>query len=317
MTEFIKPMLAVPGELPSPERDAEYGYEFKWDGMRALAGVEDGEVTVFSRRGDDISATYPELRGLGDQLAGLRVWLDGEVVTLRDGKPSFAALQSRIHANPQRARELARQQPVIYLAFDVLHFNGQSCLDMPYRQRRHLLSELALAGEYWHTPPGFIGDGDAVVGAAAEQQLEGVVAKRLDSSYRPGERSSAWVKIVSSLTTEVVIGGWRAGEGHRSSTFGSLMLGLPENGGLRYVGQVGTGFTDEELCSLLGRLEPLERPTSPFTTSLPRDRATDAHWTSPVLVGEVAFKGWSDGGRLREPRWRGLRPDCDPEELVR
>ncbi|WP_197318874.1 non-homologous end-joining DNA ligase [Saccharomonospora sp. NB11] len=311
----LKPMLAVAGTLP--EDDAAFGYEFKWDGVRALARVEGGRATLFSRRGDDISGTYPELRALGEQLGTTEVWLDGEIVAVRDGRPSFSALQSRMQAGEQRARRLARQVPVTYLVFDLLHLDGHSCLDLPYRQRRDLLDRLELGGEHWQVPPWFRGGGSAVVTAAAEQELEGVVAKRLDSPYRAGERSSAWLKITDLLTIEVVIGGWRPGEGRRADTFGSLMLGVPHADGLHYVGQVGTGFDDDSLRALTSRLHRLERRTSPFTTPLPRDRATGARWVSPKLVGEVAFKAWTDDGRLRAPAWRGLRPDRVPEELIR
>lgn len=311
----MKPMLAVAGTLP--EDDAAYGYEFKWDGVRALTRVEGGRATLFSRRGDDISAVYPELRALGEQLGSTQVWLDGEIVALRDGRPSFAALQSRMQAGEPRARRLSRQVPVTYLVFDLLHLDGHSCLDLPYRHRRDLLEKLEIGGEHWQVPPWFSGGGSAVVEAAAEQELEGVIAKRLDSPYRPGERHGSWLKITDLLTCEVVIGGWRPGEGRRADTFGSLMLGLPRPDGLHYLGQVGTGFDDDTLRTLASRLRRLERRTSPFTTPLPRDRAAGAHWVSPKLVGEVAFKAWTDEGRLRAPAWRGLRPDRTPEELIR
>ncbi|CAM2783363.1 non-homologous end-joining DNA ligase [Saccharomonospora xinjiangensis] len=317
LPEKLRPMLAVAGTLPDPEHDTEYAYEFKWDGVRALARVEGGRATFHSRRGDDISAAYPELRPLGEHLGGTKVWLDGEIVAMRDGRPSFAALQNRIHAGEQHARRLSRQHPVTYLVFDLLHLDGRSCLGLPYRLRRRLLERLDISGEHWQVPPSFTGGGDAVVEAAAEQGLEGVIAKRLDAPYRPGERSRSWVKITDLLTSEVVIGGWRPGEGRRSGTFGSLMLGIPDGEGLRYVGQVGTGFDDATLRSLAARLRRLERRRTPFTTPLPKNRAAGAHWVSPKLVGEVAFKAWTDEGRLRAPTWRGLRPDRDPEETAR
>ncbi|MEU6643171.1 non-homologous end-joining DNA ligase [Saccharomonospora sp. NPDC046836] len=314
---LLSPMLAVTGSLPPAEEDEAWAYEFKWDGVRALARVEGGHVTLFSRRGGDITATYPELRGLGAQLGSTQVWLDGEIVALREGRPSFAALQARMHAGEQRARQLANQQPVTYLVFDLLHLQGRSCLQLPYAQRRELLSEFELGGPRWQLSPSFAGGGAAVVDAAAEQRLEGVIAKRLSSLYRPGQRTSDWLKITDLRTLEVVIGGWRPGEGKRSDTFGSLMLGVPENGGLRYVGQVGSGFTEEMLRDLLARLRKLERTSSPFADELPRERAKGAHWVEPVLVAEVVFKDWTRDGRLRAPAWRGLRPDLDPAELGR
>ncbi|PRX50362.1 bifunctional non-homologous end joining protein LigD [Prauserella shujinwangii] len=317
LPEVLEPMLATAGTLPPVAEDDEWAYEFKWDGVRALARVEGGRATLFSRKGNDITATYPELRGIGEQLGLTQAWLDGEIVALREGRPSFKALQTRMHAGEQRARQLARHQPVTYLVFDLLHLDGRPCLSVPYAQRRSLLEGLDLGGPHWQLSPSFAGEGAAVVEAAAEQRLEGVIAKRLDSPYSPGRRSPDWLKITDLHTLDAVIGGWRPGEGRRANTFGSLMLGLPEDGGLRYIGQVGTGFTEDMLRTLLAKLRRLERRTSPFTTEVPRDRARGARWVSPKLVGEVVFKDWTPDGRLRAPAWRGLRPDLDPEELDR
>lgn len=315
---LVRPMLAVTGVLPAPGEDDEWGYEFKWDGVRALARVDGGRATLFSRRGEDITDVYPELRPLGERLGSTQVWLDGEIVAMRAGLPSFAALQGRMNAGERRARRLAERQPVTYLVFDLLHLDGHPCVDLPYHQRRALLERLELTGEHWRVPPSFHGGGPAVADTAADQELEGVIAKRLDSPYRPGERSGSWLKITELRTLEAVIGGWRPGEGRRSDTFGSLMLGVPtgDGAGLRYVGQVGTGFSDEELHRLTGRLNDSPRHTSPFSGELPRDRARGAHWVTPALVAEVAFKSWTDDGRLRAPTWRGLRPDRTPEELA-
>ncbi len=317
LPSVLAPMLAVTGTLPDPAEDADWSYEFKWDGVRALVRAEGGRITLFSRRGDDITGIYPELRALGEQLGSMQAWLDGEIVALRGGKPSFAALQSRMNASAQKARRLSQRTPVTYLVFDLLHLDGHPCVDLPYRQRRQLLERLDIEGEHWRTPPGFPGDGRVVAEAAAEQGLEGVVAKRLDSVYLPGERSADWLKITELLTTEVVIGGWRQGRGRRSDTFGSLLLGVPTEGPLQYVGQVGTGFDENALHTLAPKLRRMERRTSPFAEALPKDRAVGAHWVSPRLVGEVAFKAWTDDGRLRAPTWRGLRPDRVPGELTR
>ncbi|WP_199431463.1 non-homologous end-joining DNA ligase [Qaidamihabitans albus] len=317
LPELIEPMLATTGTLPPVEADDDWAYEFKWDGVRALARVEGGRATLFSRKGNDITGTYPELRGLGEQLGMTQAWLDGEIVALREGRPSFKALQTRMHAGDQRARQLAKHQPVTYLIFDLLHLDGRSCLSLPYHRRRELLEALELSGRHWQLSPCFPGEGAAVVEAAAEQELEGVIAKRAAAPYSPGRRTTDWLKITDLHTLDAVIGGWRPGEGKRSDTFGSLMLGLPAEGGLRYIGQVGTGFTEDMLRTLLGKLRKLERKTSPFVTEVPRDRARGARWVSPKLVGEVVFKDWTADGRLRAPAWRGLRPDIDPEELDR
>ncbi|GAA1199756.1 non-homologous end-joining DNA ligase [Prauserella alba] len=322
----LLPMLATPGTLPGGDG---WSYELKWDGVRALVRAGGDEFTVFSRRGGDITATYPELAGLASQLAA-PVWLDGEIVALSGGVPSFASLQKRMHARPDRAAHLAVRTPVTYVVFDVLHHDGRGLLTSPHAERRELLESLDLTGPHTAVSPCF-DDGEAVADTAARQGLEGVVAKRSCSPYRPGRRSEDWVKVTENTTLEVVVGGWRTGEGRRANTFGSLLLGLPRgesgDGGsgdshtapphpLRYIGQVGTGFTDDMLDELSGRLRDLETADRPFAPDdVPRERARGAHWVHPVLVGEVEFKAWTDDGRLRAPSWRGLRPDRTPEEL--
>jgi bifunctional non-homologous end joining protein LigD len=316
LPEALEPMLAVPGTLPPSDQDENWAYEFKWDGVRALARVEGGRLRLHARKGNDITERYPELRALGEELGSTEVWLDGEIVALVDGRPSFYALQHRIHAEGDRAvRRAAADTPITYLVFDVLFLDGRSCLDLPYRERRRLLEALELVGPNWHTSPSYPGEGAAVAEAAKEQRLEGVIAKRNASRYFPGRRSADWIKIAEIRPIEVVIGGWRPGEGRRVDTLGSLMIGVPTEAGLRYVGQVGTGFSDEVLRSLTAKLRASERKTSPFVNEVPRDRARGARWVSPKLVGEVEFLNWTTDGRLRAPRWRGLRSDKDPQDL--
>jgi bifunctional non-homologous end joining protein LigD len=250
-------------------------------------------------------------------LGSTEVWLDGEIVALVDGRPTFYALQHRIHAEGDRAiKRAAADTPITYLIFDVLHLNGESCLDLPYGERRTLLEGLELAGPNWHTSPSYPGEGAAVADAAREQRLEGVIAKRLGSRYFPGRRSPDWIKIAETRPVEVVVGGWRPGEGRREDSLGSLMIGVPTADGLRYVGQVGTGFTDEVLQSLITKLRGMTRKTSPFVNEVPRDRARGAHWVEPALVGEVEFLNWTSDGRLRAPRWRGLRTDKSPQDVL-
>jgi bifunctional non-homologous end joining protein LigD len=314
LPELMEPMLASPGTLPGDEAD--WSYEFKWDGVRALARVEGGRLRLHSRKGNDITVTYPELRQLGEELGSTQVWLDGEIVALRDGRPSFPALQQRMHVHNDRlARSLASSVPVTYLVFDVLHLDGKSCVDLPYTERRQLLERLELNGPCWHISPSFDGDGAAVSATAREQQLEGVIAKRRSSRYYPGRRTADWLKITEVLTIEVLIGGWRPGEGRREGGIGSLMLGVPTETGVRYVGQVGTGFTDEALAALHEQLKPLVQKKSPFLNEVPRERAKGATWLSPEVVGEVEFRNWTPDGRLRAPSWRGLRSDKDAADL--
>jgi bifunctional non-homologous end joining protein LigD len=319
MPDRIAPMLASPAD-GLPREDAKWGYEFKWDGVRAVVYVDGGRPRAMSRNDKDITATYPELRVMAESLGSRRVVLDGELVALdQDGRPSFGALQSRMHVGDSNAvRRLMTQTPVIYLAFDLLYLDGRSLLDEPYSERRKLLDDLKLAGDSWQTPPWFAGNGKAVFNASKEQHLEGVVMKRLDSRYSPGSRSKAWLKLKNQLMQEVVIGGWKPGEGHREGTIGSLLLGVRnDDGDLVYVGNVGTGFTDAALKSLASDLAPLATDDGPFATAIPRVQGRDAHWVQPSLVGEVTFSEWTRDGRLRHPAWRGLRPDKEASEVLR
>jgi bifunctional non-homologous end joining protein LigD len=318
LPQYVAPMLATLGALP--ETDKGWGYEMKWDGVRAIVRVEGGRATATSRNEHDITVSYPELRALGEQLGSTQVLLDGEIVSFdQAGRPSFAQLQQRMHvASAASARRLAASAPVVYLAFDVLHLDGRSLLELPYSKRRELLEALDLNGESWQTPPAFDGSGSAAVRASQEHGLEGVLAKRLDSRYRPGRRSPDWVKVKNFRTQEVVIGGWTPGKGRRANTVGALLLGLPDDAGaLRYVGRVGTGFTEDMLADLHSRLKRIARKSSPFEPDVPRADGKDASWVSPKLVGEVAFAEWTDGERLRHPSWRGLRPDKAPADVTR
>jgi bifunctional non-homologous end joining protein LigD len=318
LPDLIRPMLAVlRDELPRD--DESYGFEFKWDGVRAVVYVEGGRPRVLSRNDRDVTASYPELREMAESLGARQVVLDGEIVAFdAAGRPSFGVLQSRMHVtNPAQVRRLVQSTPITFLAFDVLFLDGRSTVDLPYPRRRELLESLQLTGPSWQTPPWFRGGGADVFAAAGAQGLEGVMAKRLDSPYYPDRRSDCWLKIKVLRTQEVVIGGWKPGEGRRAGAIGSLLLGVPGDGGLEYVGHVGTGFTDRALADLGAQLAPLARPDSPFTTPVPRPHAKDARWVEPVLVGEVRFTEWTGDGRLRHPAWCGLRPDKSPGEVVR
>jgi bifunctional non-homologous end joining protein LigD len=214
------------------------------------------------------------------------------------------------------AGRLASSDPAVLLVFDLLHLDGESLMRLPYTERRQRLEALALAATGWQTPPAFDGDGAQAVQVSQTRRLEGVVAKRLTSSYLPGRRSPDWIKIKNVRAQEVLIGGWTPGNGRRAGTIGALLLGVPGGDGLEYVGKVGTGFTDEMLHDLQTDLHPLTRADSPFLV-VPRPDARLAHWVAPQLVGEVAFTEWTGDGRLRHPVWRGLRPDKMPGQVVR
>ncbi|RJL33192.1 non-homologous end-joining DNA ligase [Bailinhaonella thermotolerans] len=312
-----EPMMAQLGALPS-EGD-EYGFEMKWDGVRALAYVEDGRVRFVSRNGKDVTVAYPELGGLGKALQGRSLVLDGEIVAFDEtGRPSFERLQPRMHQrNPARILELVRAVPVSYLVFDLLHHEDGPVVGLPYETRRELLSAAVSRGERWDVPPFFVGDGAEVLGQSRRLALEGIVAKRLASPYRPGKRTAEWVKVKNYRAQEVVIGGWQPGEGRRAGSIGSLLLGVYDGSGLRYAGHVGTGFSEAALRELAERLAPLERETSPFADEVPREHARAARWVEPELVGEVQYAEWTADGRLRHPSWRGLRSDKAPEQVHR
>lgn len=318
MPALVRPMLAIAREQ-LPKDDANYGYEFKWDGVRAIVYIDGGRPRVLSRNDRDVTGSYPELRAMAESLGSRQLVLDGEIVAMdATGRPSFEALQARMHVtNAAQVRRLTTQVPATFLVFDVLYADGRSLLDEPYSERRAILESLQLSGPSWQTPPHFEGDGAAILAASKSQGLEGVLAKRLDSRYYAGKRSDCWLKVKNLRTQEVVIGGWKPGEGRRKGVIGSLLLGVPGDGGLHYVGHVGTGFTDAMLRELGTLLKPLEQPDPPFATTIPRLHAKDAHWLEPRYVGEVAFGEWTKAGILRHPVWRGLRDDKSPADVVR
>ena len=311
----LRPMLATAGTLPAD--DDAWAYEVKWDGVRALVAVEGGRLSVTSRNGNDVTASYPELRGLGLQLGARQVLLDGEVVAFNpQGRTDFGLLQARMHvARPGAA--LLRSTPVQLLVFDLLHADGVSLLQRTYDERRAALEGLGLQGEHWQVPPAFHGGGSAVLEATREQGLEGVVMKRRNSSYLPGRRSECWLKVKHVRRTSAVIAGWKPGDGGRSGRIGSLLLGLHTGTGLEYAGHVGTGFSAATLTELGRRLEPLRRPDSAFATPVPREHARHAVWVEPELVCDVEYTEWTRDGRLRHPSFKGLREDVPPDEVVR
>jgi bifunctional non-homologous end joining protein LigD len=319
----LTPMLAAPGEPPSVDLGA-WAVEFKWDGVRALAFIEAGRLRLASRTGKDITATYPEVAGLGHAIGHKQALLDGEIVAFSGGRPDFEALQPRMHvSSPAQAVRLAELTPVTYLAFDVLQLDGRPLTALPYADRRQILEGIIPNGGSWLSPPTFPGeDLEAVMAASVANGLEGVVIKRLDAPYEPGARSGSWRKIKNLLQQEVVVAGWKPGKGNRAGLIGSLLIGYYETGAggarrLLYCGHVGTGFSDETLRMLTRRLERLRRPDSPFDSPVPPEYARPAVWVEPRLVIEVTFDRWTRAGRMIAPAYQGLREDKDPADVVR
>lgn len=315
---WVRPMFATGDGLP-PD-DGGWAYEMKWDGVRASAYLSGGRLLrILSRTGRDITVAYPELRGLGAAVGTLQLVLDGEIVAFSEGRPSFEVLQERMHVtSAAQAARMAAQVPVAYLVFDLLHVNGRDLFDLPYRQRRELLDDLGLAGRNWQTPPSFSDvPGKDMLKVARDQGLEGVVAKRLDSPYRPGARSGEWRKVKPGRRQEAIVGGISPGKGGRMGQIGSLLVGVQADGGLAYAGRVGTGFTDQTLRMLGERLAPLHTAVCPFVTAVPPAHARGAIWVEPRLVIDVAFAGWTQVGRMRAASYQGLRNDKDPAEVTR
>lgn len=312
MPERIEPMLARTGPLP-PD-DEHWGYEIKWDGVRAIAFVQGGRIVLQARSGRDITPRYPELRPLAEALAGHEVVLDGEVVAFDGARPSFQKLQGRMHLSSEHAiRRLARDDPVTYIAFDLLHLDGRNLMGLRYDERRAKLAELELHGPTWQAPAHHVGDGAALLELTRAQQLEGIVAKRLDCPYTPGRRTSGWVKVKNIGTTDVVIGGWLPGDGGRSGRLGALVIGIPDDAGaLRYAGRVGTGFTEAELIRLGAQLDRLATDASPFVGRQPPKLT---RFVEPRMVARVDFTERTQAGTLRQPSYKGLRDDVAPEDV--
>jgi bifunctional non-homologous end joining protein LigD len=309
-------MLAVSSKA-LPADDGTWAHEMKWDGMRALVGVERGQVWLTSRAGNDATARFPEIAPIADALGGIDALLDGELVALDErGVPSFERLQPRMQAHGHAAvRERATVQPVVLMVFDVLWLAGHSTCELPYRERRELLERLELADASWQTPPTTFGDGDAVLEASRTLGLEGVVAKRIDSPYRPGRRSDSWRKVKTTLGQEFVVGGWLPGAGRLEGQLGSLLVGHHDAAGdLQFAGRVGSGIDATARERLERALAPLSRVQSPFATT---PRLPAPRWVDPELVVEVGFHEWTSQGVLRAPRYRGLRDDKAAVDVVR
>jgi bifunctional non-homologous end joining protein LigD len=309
------PASGAPGDPDARSVPAgpEWLHEVKWDGMRVLADIRDGRVRLTARSENDVTASYPELTGLGEVIPD--ALLDGEVVALEGGRPSFAALAERMHVqDTRRAERLALTRPVVLMIFDVLRLYGVDLTRRPLSERRSTLDRLDLVGEHWQVPPAY-DDGAALLAATREQGLEGVVSKRRSSTYQPGKRSKDWVKLANHHVQSCLVGGWRPEIGSESR-IGALLLGVPEAGGrLAFAGRVGSGISGQAQGELARLLAPLSRSTSPFEPAIPKVDAEGSRWCEPRVIVDVRYLTRGAEGRLRQPTYRGLRPDLSADDI--
>lgn len=312
-----KPMLATSGTIGRVTGD-DWALEWKWDGIRVIAQVEDGETRLVSRNGIDVTATYPELAELARVLRADAV-VDGEIVALDEAeRPDFGLLQRRMNlSKPREIEAAAASVPVVLHLFDVLEVAGTPTVDEPYERRRERLERLVRRRDDVPVdlPAGVGMPPEEALEEARRLGLEGLVAKRRRSTYRPGARSDDWVKLKLSRTQEVVVVGYRRGVGGRAGRIRSLLLGVPTaEGGWRYAGRVGSGLRERDAERLLERLDGMTVPEPPVP-GVPGEDLVDAVWVRPELVGEIEFGEWTRTGVARHPRWRGLRPDKRPEDI--
>lgn len=288
----VSPMKAMIGNLP-PDDD-NWAYEIKWDGYRTLCFVSDGAVRLQSSNLLDVTAKYPELHDITGAVNAGSAIIDGELVVLDpEGRPSFGLMQ-------QHATQVA------FYVFDVLSVDGHDTIALPYEQRRELVTGLVEAGPNWMVPAHRIGDGQALVDATVERELEGVMAKRLGTTYQPGKRTPNWRKVKNRYSVEVVIGGYTPGTGNRSSTFGALLVGVAGDDGVKFAGGVGTGFDQKTLADLTVRLKRLRTDQCPFITLPPREYSRDAIWVRPELRANVEIAEFTNEGYVRHSSFTGL-----------
>jgi len=316
----IHPMMAT--LVRDAFDDPAWVFEPKWDGVRSIATCGD-QTMLISRNLKDITHTYPELNRLHEQLVAIDAIVDGEIVAMSEGRPSFERLQSRINLqNPRDIERAMKTIPVTYIAFDLLYLDGRSIIREPLEDRKQMLDELVVKNPRIDVSTCVEGDGMALFEAASAAHLEGIVAKRVGSPYRPGKRGRDWLKVKTTYEADVVIGGWTRGEGSRSERFGSLLVGAYEDGDLRFIGAVGTGFNDRTLDDLLVKMRALETDANPFDSDPQNDKVRwgkpikNPHWARPELVAVVEFRELTSAGKLRAPSFKGLREDKGPQDCL-
>jgi bifunctional non-homologous end joining protein LigD len=308
MPSRLEPMLATIGDQPFS--DANWLFEIKWDGVRALAWIDNGALTIRARSGAEITARYPELASLPAAIAASQALLDGEIAALdAHGRSDFGLLQERMHVRSP-AENLISRVPVVFFAFDLLHCDGYDLRRSPLIERKQLLQRLLHTTERIRFSDHQVERGKEIFELAKANGLEGIVAKRLDSPY-VSERSTSWVKLKVTQTVDAVVAGWTAAR-TAAIPLGSLLLGLYEGKKLRFIGHVGTGFDGKKLEELSGTLKKIASTTCPFDAA--PETNEKAFWVSPTLVARVKFSEWTQEKALRHPVFIALREDIGPEE---
>ncbi len=319
MPSVIHPMLATP--VDEAFDGSEWLFEIKWDGYRAIAFIEDGKARLVSRNQNDLTPRYPELKDLPQFVNAKTAILDGEVVALDEqGRASFSLMQQRTGFRPGGRRTVAKADvPVLYYVFDLLYLDGYDLRRLPLEERKNKLRSVLLPGDSVRFSDHYAEEGKALFAIAKEKGLEGILAKRRDSTYHE-QRSHEWLKIKITHRLECVIGGYTEPEGSRAY-FGSIVLGLyDKKKNLIHVGQAGSGFDQKSLADVWKRLKKLEMKQNPFTGKV--EALRKVYWVKPELVAEIEFAEWTEGAttgsgpKLRAPVFLGLRDDKDPSDCT-
>ena len=310
MPGWFEPMSAC--LVKTPPESSDWLFEVKWDGVRALCFLDEGELRIFSRRGRRCERQYPELSVLPHYVAGRQAVLDGEITVLdQHGVSRFELIQPRIaNSDPAAVARLAHNTPAALFLFDILYLDGYDLREVALSERRRALLAVLTPSDVVRVSESFSGGGEELLAAAKENGLEGIVAKRASSCYE-SRRSRQWLKLKLVNEQEFVVCGFTAGEREH---FGSLVLGAYDDGKLVWVGNVGTGFSMQTVRDLLAKLQPLATDQSPFAT---RPRIPGVTWVRPELVAMVKFSEWTRDKRLRAPVFLGLRDDVKPEAVRR
>jgi bifunctional non-homologous end joining protein LigD len=325
MPDFIPPMLAT--QVEGAFDDPGWLFEVKWDGYRVEAVVRDGKARIWTRNRVDAATYFPDLAGRADWIEADEAVVDGEVVALdSEGRPSFSLLQDRTGLRglevatrrrsaeaPHLSAEERARIPLAYMAFDLLHHDGRSLLDVPLEDRKRVLRRILRPHSMVRYASHVVAEGETFVKVAADRGLEGIVAKRRDSRYQPGRRTRDWLKVKLRREQELVVVGWLPGKGTHKD-LGSLIVAVNEDGGLRHAGQVGSGIDAKTRRALLAAMEPIRRDTSPLD---PIPRLPEARWVEPKIVIRAEFSEWTTDKMLRQGAFKGVEVDRDPAQVVR